>query len=49
LSSAAGSGGSSRTTCEEFLPSAYAMIVSLVVIILGVVTVTDSTALRNRS
>jgi hypothetical protein len=26
---------------EEFLPSAYAMIVSLVVIILGVVTVTD--------
>jgi hypothetical protein len=34
---------------EEFLPSAYAMIVSLVVIILGVVTVTDFAVSRNRS
>jgi hypothetical protein len=34
---------------EEFLPSAYAMIVSLVVIILGVVTVTDFAVSRNHS
>ncbi len=33
---------------EEFLPSAYAMIVSLVVIILGVVTVTDFDGVAHR-